>query len=196
MSLEPQQSSGHVPDLDEELVRREALFKESIASQEPLRRDLASVGEMVGTVYDLVDTSRPYPAALPVLIDHLQRGGYPPRVMEGIGRALAVKPAIQWWDILVDRYLNALDVGEREGAGVALAACATKKQFEELCRLASLPLDDPRKTRAMFLRALVRIDRDRGWDVVRSLVDDPVSGVQARHMLKERLRREKRNQDV
>lgn len=39
-------------------------------------------------------------------------------------------------------------------------------------------------------RNIVRVDRERGWDVVRSLVDDPVCGVQARVMLKQKARRE------
>ncbi|MGY6498983.1 MAG: hypothetical protein ACXIUP_12235, partial [Microcella sp.] len=151
---------------------------------------LAEVGENVSSVFDLVNTARPYPAALPVLIEHLRLGGYPPRIMEGLGRALAVKPAVEWWRILVDRYLNARDHGERTGAGVALAACVTKREYDEFVELARRNINDPHDTRALFLRSLVRVDRERGWEVVKSLVDDPVCGVQARRMLDQQRRRE------
>lgn len=160
------------------------------SAEQPILRDLEAIGEHVSSVWDFVNTSRPYPRALPVLLQHLQQGGYPDRVMESLGRALAVKPAVQWWDELVQCYLNARTDGERAGAGVALAACATKSQFNEFARLAALDLDDPSRIRALFLKPLVRIDRERGWDVVRSLVDDPVSGVQARLMLKQKAKRE------
>jgi hypothetical protein len=43
---------------------------------------------------DLVNTSAPNPSALPVLMEHLERGGYPERVMESLGRTLAVKPSV------------------------------------------------------------------------------------------------------
>jgi hypothetical protein len=168
----------------------DALAQELLLEQKPLLDDLARVGEPVDSVWNLVNTSRPYYAALPVLIEHFDRGGYSSRVMEGIGRALAVKPAVQWWDRLVEHYLNAETLGERAGAGVALAACVTKVQFDEFAKLAALDLDDRTMIRGIFLKSLVRIDRERGWNVVRSLVDDPVSGVQARLMLKQKAKRE------
>lgn len=160
------------------------------SAEQPILRDLEAIGEHVSSVWDFVNTSRSYPRALPVLLKHLQRGGYPDRVMESLGRALAVRSSVQWWDILVDRYLNARGEGERTGAGVALAACVTKAQFDEFAKLAALDLDDPSRIRGIFLKPLVRIDREHGWEVVRSLVDDPVSGVQARQMLKQRAKRE------
>lgn len=169
--------------------------RELALAEAPIVSALAEVGENVSSVFDFVNTARPYPAALPVLIDHLQRGGYPPRIMEGIGRALAVKPAVEWWRILVDRYLNARDDGERTGAGIALAACVTKREFDEFVELARRDIDDPRNTRALFLRSLVRVDRERGWEVVKSLEDDPVCGVQARRMLEQKRRRDAQARD-
>lgn len=177
--------------------QREALIQEQARlngeAERPILRDLADAGEVVSSVWDLVNTSRPYPNALPVLLSHFVRGKYPDRVMESLGRALAVKPSVQWWDVLVDRYLNARSDGERAGAGVALAACATKEQFDDLAKLASIQLDDPSRIRVLFLRPLVRIGRERGWDVVRSLAEDPVSGLHARTMLKQKAKRAARS---
>jgi hypothetical protein len=176
------------------LERRDQLIEEharlNSEAEQPILRDLEAVGERVSSVWDFVNTARPYPEALPVLLRHFQLGGYPDRVMESLGRALAVKPSVQWWAVLVDRYLNARSNGERTGAGVAMAACVTKAQFDEFAKLAALDLDDPSRIRGIFLKPLVRIDRERGWDVVSSLVDDPVSGVQARLMLKQKAKRE------
>lgn len=49
-----------------------------------MRRDFAAAGEAATPICDFVETTRPYPTAIPVLIDHLQRGGYPSRVVERI----------------------------------------------------------------------------------------------------------------
>lgn len=152
----------------------------------PMLDDLAALGWTVDSVYDLVNTSTPYPEALPVLVRHLQRGGYPNRVMAGIGRALAVKPAVRYWPTLVNSYLNARCPGEREGAGVALAACVTKEHFDDLHRLLLTEIDDPGQIRVLFLSALVRVDRKEGWSVVESVVDHWLLGKRAKLMLDRR----------
>lgn len=54
-------------------------------AEKPILRDLGDVGEQVSSVWDFVNTSRPYPRALPVLLRHFQQGGYPDRVMESLG---------------------------------------------------------------------------------------------------------------
>src|SRR5690242_13923443 len=59
-------------------------------AEQPIVADLRAVGIQVDSVWDLVNTSDPYPAALPILMEHLEGGGYPERVMESLGRALAV----------------------------------------------------------------------------------------------------------
>jgi len=86
------------------------------AAEQPLVADLRVAGVEVDSVWDLVNTSEPYPDALPVLVDHLERGDYPGRVMESRGRALAVKPAATFWDRLKALYLDARNPGE-EGRG-------------------------------------------------------------------------------
>ena len=65
--------------------------------QMELLRDLHATGNEVGSVWDLVNTAKPYPKAFPVLLDHLLRP-YSDRTREGIARALAVKDArpIAW----------------------------------------------------------------------------------------------------
>jgi len=165
-------------------ARRERLEAESRAAQRPILEDLARHGVEVSSVWDFVNTSEPYHEALPVLMDHFERGGYPSGVMEGLGRALAVGPSIRWWSQLKERYLHPRNEGERIGATVALAACATKEQFDELVELLKLDVGD--EQRILFLRPIRRLGRERGWAVVESVVDDPVLGKEARAALKAR----------
>src|SRR5690606_10670983 len=79
------------------------------------------------SVWDLVNTANPYPKAVPILIEHLQRP-YPERVREGIARALAVPDAVKEWDTLrrlFETEADATTTGVKWALGCALAAAAT-----------------------------------------------------------------------
>ena len=153
-------------------------------AEQPIVTDLRSVGCQVGSVWDLVNASDPYPQALPVLLDHLKRGGYPDRVMESLGRALAVKPSVVYWDTLRGLYLSAQRPGEETGLAVALAACATTRQFDDLVAL--LREESRGSTRIYFLRPIRRLRRQQGLEIIESLVDDPLFGREARARLPRR----------
>ena len=59
-----------------------------------IAKRLGEVGIHVNSIYDLVNTSKPYPQAIPVLINLLQEGIISnDRIKEGIIRSLAVKEA-------------------------------------------------------------------------------------------------------
>ena len=72
----------------------EAQAAELRLAERPIVEDLVAVELDVSSVWDPVNSSKPYPRALPVLVEHLERGGYPDRVMESLGRALAVTELI------------------------------------------------------------------------------------------------------
>ncbi|HEX8081625.1 MAG TPA: hypothetical protein VF557_15550 [Jatrophihabitans sp.] len=171
--------SAEVEAFEAELERRARNL--SIAEQ-PIVRDLRSVGIEVSSVWDLVNTSDPYPEALPVLLEHLKKGGYPDRVMESLGSALAVKPAAYAWETFRELYLSAEGRGEEEGLAVALAASATREHLEEL--IALLQEDSRSDTRIHFLRPIKRVGGQRGRQMLESLVDDPMFGREARALLK------------
>lgn len=152
--------------------------------EQPVVSDLRSAGAQVDSVWDLVNTSEPYPDALPVLMEHLERGGYPERVMESLGRALAVKPSVAFWDRLKARWLEARDSGEEDGAAVALAACATKKQFDDLIEF--LAVEERGQSRIYFIRPILKVGGDRGREVVAELRSDPVFGDEATALLRRR----------
>ncbi len=61
-------------------------------SEELLVRELRGVGIEVQSIYDLVNTSKPYSRAYPILVRHL-RLSHDTRTREGIIRALTVKEA-------------------------------------------------------------------------------------------------------
>lgn len=179
---------------DEEYQAKAAAVEAEMQTRrEELRRaervivaDLHAVGVEVQSVWDLVNTSQPYPLALPVLLDHLQRGGYPDRVMESLGRAVAVKPAVSFWGTLRGLYLKAEGRGEEEGLAVALAASATAEHLDALIAL----LDETSRgsTRIHFLRPIKRVGGKRGLELLTSLQDDPLFGKEASALLKRRSR--------
>ena len=167
-------------------AEREERVRKLREAEKPIVEDLKRAGVDVTSVWDLVNTSDPYPEALPVLLDHLRRGGYPDRVMESLGRALGVGPAASVWETLRELYLAAQGNGEEEGLAVALAASATADHLDALIAL----LDETSRgsTRIHFLRAIKRVGGKRGLDVLTSLRDDPLFGKEARALLKRRAR--------
>lgn len=83
-----------------------------------------------------VNTSTPYPAALPILLEHLERP-YPDRVREGIARALAVHDAKFGWGTLVRLYRQeAPGTDAKDGLAVALAAASDDEVVDEVISLA------------------------------------------------------------
>ena len=166
---------------DAELEVRDSVLR---AAEQPIVADLRQAGVQVDSVWDLVNTAEPYPAALPVLIEHLERGGYPDRVMESLGRALAVKPAVAFWDRLKALYLAPRSPGEEDGTAVALAACATDAHLDDLIEFLSVEQRGP--SRIYFIRPILNVGRARGREVVESLRTDPVFGKEATALMSQR----------
>jgi len=165
-------------------AERQERARELRRAEQPIVADLRAAGVDVESVWDLVNSSDPYPDALPILLNHLLRGGYPDRVMEGLGRALAVKPAATVWYTLRELYMKAEGRGGEEGLAVALAASATPDHIDALITL----LDETSRgsTRIHFLRPIKRLGGERGLEVLRSLQRDPLFGKEARALVKGR----------
>jgi hypothetical protein len=152
------------------------------AAEQPIVAALHSVGVQADSVWDLVNSPESYPEALPVLLEHLERGGYPDRVMESLGRALAVKPAVAYWDRLKTLYLAPRGSGEEDGVAVALSASATQAQLDDLIQF--LSYSDRGESRIYFIRPILKVGGERGRKLVASLRDDPVFGKESRVLLK------------
>jgi hypothetical protein len=99
-----------------EFLRQKAAREAQVASQREadrvIERDLlsslADIGLRVQSVWDLVNSSDPYPAAIPILMEHL-RIAYPDRVREGIARALTVPDADSFFGELIDLFCSLSD---------------------------------------------------------------------------------------
>lgn len=165
-------------------AERQVGVQELRRAEQPVVADLRSAGVQVDSVWDLVNTAEPYPAALPVLIEHLERGGYPDRVMESLGRALAVKPAVAFWDRLKALYQAPRSPGEQEGTAVALAASATKAQLDDL--VGFLSMEGRGQSRIYFIRPILAVGGARGREIVEALRGDPVFGKEATALLSRR----------
>lgn len=152
-------------------AKRRAVAEELTAAEAPIVKDLREAGYLVSSVWDLVNTSDPYFDALPVLLTHLERGGYPDRVLESLARALAVKPSVTVWERLKVLYERATGRFEQDGLAAALAASATRKQFESLVELVTETSHG--KSRIHFLRPIKRVGGSRGRQVLESLHKDP-----------------------
>lgn len=165
-------------------AQRHDRVEELRRAERPIVNDLRAAGVDVESIWDLVNASAPYPDALPVLLKHLEQGGYPDRVMESLARALAVGPAAPAWDALRELYLHAQGRGEMEGLAVALAAAATEDHLDDLISL----LDEPSRgdTRIHLLHAIKRVGGDRGLSLLDSLQTDPLFGREAQALLKTR----------
>jgi hypothetical protein len=174
----------YVRERDAAEAERQARKRELRQAEQPIVADLRRAGFEVDSVWSLAGSSDPYPAAVPVLLDHLQRGGYPDRVMEGLAQALAVKQASVVWDAMRDLYLSARGPGEMVGLAAALAASATADDLDGM--IALLDAEDRGETRILFVRAIKRVGGARGLALVESLRSDPTFGREAEAALKRR----------
>lgn len=174
---------------DKEYQSQRAIFKRDLAerkavwraAEEPIVAELRAVGVELDSVWDLVNTDVPYPSALPVLIRYLEDGELPDRVLEGLGRALAVGPAIEFWDRLIALRLSPASAGQAEGSAVALAACVTPDRVDDLIRIVTE--EERRPEHIFFLRPILKLGGDRGREVLASLDADPVLAVEAQALL-------------
>lgn len=155
---------------DLEIKREEERLR---VAEEPLTQELKDAGFRVDSAWDLVNTSTPYPAALPILLKHLQQD-YPDRVREGIARALAVRggDAKFAWRTLVRLYRDEEPgTNAKDGLAVAIAAVADAEVIGEVIALASETRHGA--SRVLLLRALTRSRQPEARTAIDDLATDP-----------------------
>lgn len=118
---------------DEEMAKQCAAWAKA---EEPLVQALESIGCPVKFVWGLVNTAKPYPEAIPVLVDYL-RPAYPSRIKEGIIRALAVPDSRPYWPVLVDLLDTAPSSPDnlRWAAACALNGAADESVIDDVIRI-------------------------------------------------------------
>jgi hypothetical protein len=163
---------------EEERLRWEA---ELTVAEAPLVAELAAQGLTVNSVWDLVNSAKPYPGAIPILLRHLSRS-YPDRIREGIARALAVPDARQAWPALIAAFRAEPQSGTKQGLAAALAAITGDDVLDELVAL----LRDPKhgESRVLLVNPLGRSRDPRARRALMELGADPVLAKQVQHVLK------------
>jgi hypothetical protein len=118
---------------------RQAAVEFFRVEEEPMIDDLTKVGLNVGSVWDLVNSNKVYPTAIPILLDHLHRP-YHKRIRNGIIRALTVKEAKGLiGDDILDQLTGETDEENRWALANALTVVADKKNVAAIEAL----LEDP-----------------------------------------------------
>ena len=171
---------------DDELRRLE---QEHAVAEAPLVGALRAAGFAVESAWDFVQAAEPYPDAVPILLEHLQRP-YPDRVREGIARALAVPEARPAWPLLVRLYRDETLPDTKSGLAVALSAIADDAVLDELITL----IRDGRhgETRILLLGALERSKDRRARAALMALGTDPELVLEIQDILRRLERRRKR----
>lgn len=155
----------------------------------PIMRDLRAVGVRGRDFWDELDI-RSHPAAIPVLINHLEFGEFPDDVVNDLGNRIATKQAAAYWERLTTIYLDPRSPAHEEAAAIALSGCATRERYEELVGFVR---DESRGPyRSIFLHNIVKLGGSAGWEVVESVADVPDMAQEATEMLKRRARRLRR----
>ncbi|SEA68027.1 hypothetical protein SAMN05192529_1462 [Arachidicoccus rhizosphaerae] len=160
-----------------------------------VKSELAKAGISVNDIYDLVNTDKPYPTAVPVLLNLLQEGIGHISIKEGIVRALAVKEAIgKASPVLIAEY-NRTPKDKtllRWAIGNTIYTTITEDDVENILPIV---LDKTNGTsRQMFVAALGKVKSEKAEDVLVNLLDDEevtLHALEALGRMKSRKAREK-----
>ena len=180
------------PELVESRAREKAArLVRARADNEAAREvyeDLAAVGGgEVSSLYDLHRTPGYSALASPVLMKHLERGGYPLMIMEGLMSRLDLDWIRKNWDRVVAVYRTGVDRDAFGALAGVMSQAARKSQLPDLMEMvqdSSLP-----PTRGMFVGKVLRLGGEEGLALIESLKDDPDVGLEATARLKMRQRR-------
>lgn len=169
----------------QERIERSARIR---IEEEPILVELREVGWNVESVWDLVNTSTPYPEVIPILCKHLLLS-YSDVVKEGIARSLAVpEPEVQKaWPVLVEEYRKApmgwgikalgdtreYHLSAKSGLACALSVAVTDATLPELIALAK---DRTQGTSRLLLLSALKKRRNKNTlaaQAIEELASDP-----------------------
>ena len=138
-----------------------------------IKSELAKVGVTINDIYDLVNTDKSYPTAVPVLLNLLQDGIEHIDIKEGIIRALAVKEAIgKASPVLIAEYnrTSKEKIHLRWAIGNTIHITITEDDVESILPIV---LDKTNgMSRQMFVAALGKVKSGKAEDVLINLLDD------------------------
>lgn len=184
---------------ERERTRREIVARYRLAAQ-PIIKDLTSIGFVIESEWDFVNTPERYDAALPVLMKHFHMD-YPYFVREGLARSFARPWARHLaWDQILTAYLSepnkeqvvpsgemTAPSGVKEGMAVALSAMAHRNDLDTLIGLISDPENGP--SRIFFVKNLSQAKTREAFDTLTKLSTDRDLSREIAFRLKSKLRR-------
>lgn len=149
-----------------------------MSTPEAFIRELAAVGVLVESPWDLVNTRRSYRAAIPVLVEWLNRAEVEvpaherEKFREGLVRSLAVKEArgIATLPLLREFQRAEATPSYRWAVGSSLEVVADDSVFDELVELASNRSYG--HAREMVVLALARVKNPQAIEILTELLDD------------------------
>lgn len=161
--------------------RRDAEFRykrdQLLLEQLPIIKDLQAVGVDYENLGDMLHSHHPYPAAIPILLKHLQLP-YSDSLRAMIARCLATKEAVFAWDFLVDAYRKEpltreeRDSRTKDGLAAAISATMAPNRIEDLITLISDSDQGP--SRVLLLSPLRRRAKNvRIRQVLEKFISDP-----------------------
>jgi hypothetical protein len=156
--------------------------EEQALDEAPVVADLRAAGVDVNSAWDIVNRKESFPSAIPVLRKHLELE-YPPKVREGIARAMSESAARPYWNDLVRLYKREGHGHVKDAIAVALCGAAGPEQFDELISLSLDPLNG--SSRVVLIWALERrIPAEQAEPILATLAKDPATKLQAEASLK------------
>ena len=143
------------------------------AASKPLDDILRSICPLVTDgVWDLVNTSERYDEVLPILFEHLTKD-YPPEILEGIARAMAVPEALPYRPTFIRLFRREPQMSKelRYALGLAIANTTVPDNLAETIALAKdRSLGD---SRLALLFAFKRSRKPEIRQVIEELSSDP-----------------------
>jgi hypothetical protein len=173
---------------------RERLRKELL----PVIGDLQSLGLRVTNLIGMRERPSGLKGAYPVLLQHLKMP-YSNAALKTIVYLFVTREARPFLDAIVALYETTVDdpelppgVSWRDRLAYAIGEMATKSDFPILERLIR---DKKLGTgRIMLVPAVIKLGRDAGWEVLRSLAADPALSKEIAFRISEKERRERAKQ--
>ncbi|TRW23601.1 HEAT repeat domain-containing protein [Flavobacterium zepuense] len=140
---------------------------------EKIKSQLNAVGIVITDIYDLVNSKKAYPDAIPILVGLLEDGIEDENTKEGVIRALAVKDAIGIATPVLIREYSKLSLEKvllRWAIGNSVYVTMTKGCLDEVIRIVTDKTNGI--SRQMFVAALGKIKTEETESILISLLDD------------------------
>lgn len=136
-------------------------------------KDCAELGHLIKTAWDLVQTAKPYPDLIPVLIKYLEEENHSAKFREGIARALATADSFIYFDKILEQYIKTGSQQNevRWAIGCALAQAA---QDQETLNKIEVILFDKKygRDRAPLIQAIKRMQKKQRMKVIEMAAGD------------------------